>query len=384
MYARHIDQIIIDHVANRREVLILLGARQVGKTTLLHRLFPQANYLLVDNESTRQTLERYDITSYQEIIPSKTNLLIIDEIHLLSNPGRAAKIIFDQMPHIKLIITGSSSFNIKNKTAESLAGRKIDYFLYPLTITEYLAQKNVRTTLDFAILNHLDQNERSYSFDLAGILNNVLVYGLYPHLVNNPSDQIYLQNLVDSVIFKDILELSLIENRPAALNLLRALAFQIGSLVNITELSSKTGLAAHTVRRYLTIFEQSFIIFFLPPFTKRGRDEIGKMPKIYFYDVGLRNALISDFRSLSLRPDSGALWENFVVSEVLKANYYGTFGYKLNFWRTKQGSEVDLVLTKNEEITALEIKTTSGKVNQAFKNRYPQANFSIVTKKNFL
>ncbi len=381
---RHLDKVIIDHVAGRREVLILLGARQVGKTTLLRRLFPQANYLLVDNESTRQALERYDLSSYQEIIPKKTKLLIIDEIHLLSDPGRAAKIIFDQIPQLKLIITGSSSFNIKNKTAESLAGRKIDYFLFPLTITEYLSQKNIRHDLDFAILDHLGQKEKFYSFDFEGILENVLIYGQYPHLVNRPNDQLYLQNLVDSVIFRDILELSLIENRPGALNLLRALAFQIGSLANIAELASKTGLAIHTVRRYLTIFEQSFILFSLPPFTKRSRDEIGKMPKIYFYDVGLRNALISDFRPLSLRPDGGNLWENFVVSEVFKANYYGNFGYKLNFWRTKQGSEVDLVLTKNEEITALEIKMQKGQVNQAFKNRYPKAKFFLITKKNIL
>lgn len=373
----------------RREVLVLLGARQVGKTTILKKLFPQAFFLSVDTEPVRQSLNRFDPAVYRQFIKPETKILVIDEIHLLDDPGRTAKIIHDQIPRMQLIVTGSSSFRIKNKTSESLAGRKVEYLLYPLTLTEYLYQKDIRKEMDFPVLSELEHQktiplEKHYLFNLPEIVDNLLLYGLYPALVNRSNDDLYLKNLVDSVVFKDLLDLSLIENRPAALNLLKLLAYQIGSLVNFTELANRVGTDVKTIKRYFSLFEQSFIIFTLSPFSTRKRDEIGKMPKIYFYDVGLRNALISDFKPVSLRPDAGALWENFVIAEILKANYYGKFGYRLNFWRTKQGSEVDLVLQKEDGLFALEIKSSAGRVRHAFRNRYPQALPVIITKRNIL
>jgi predicted AAA+ superfamily ATPase len=190
--------------------------------------------------------------------------------------------------------------------------------------------------------------------------------------------------LVDSVVFKDLLDLSLIENREGALNLLKLLAYQIGSLVNYAELATRLGMEAKTIKRYINLFEQSFIVFKILPYSTKKRDEIGKMPKIYFYDLGLRNAIIENFQPINSRPDGGSMFENFVIAEVIKTNYYEDLGYKLNYWRTKQGSEIDLVLFKtNGELKGVEIKTTARASNKAFLNRYPQAKMMTITKQNF-
>lgn len=385
-YGRHLEEPISHHFQKYREVLVLLGARQVGKTTLLKKCFPGAYFLSVDNESVRQNLERYDFSVYRQIFPADVKELVIDEIHFLSDPGRAAKIIYDQMPEIKLIITGSSSLQIKNRASESLAGRKIDYYLFPLTLSEILFQKGIENILNYRLVENILQEkmkDKIYNFDLEGILANIIIYGGYPVLIDRPSDGKYLTNLVDSVIFKDLLELKTIDNRPAALNLLKLLAYQIGSLVNLSELSSRLGINVNTVKRYLSLFEQSLIIFPLKPFTAKKRDEIGKMAKYYFYDTGLRNALIDNFSPLNSRQDFGSLFENFIVAEVLKINNYHDLGLKMNFWRTKQGSEIDLVLTKEKQIFGVEIKIGKERSNRAFVRRYPQAILQTLSSKNF-
>ena len=363
---------------------MLLGARQVGKTTFLRKIFPAAQYLSVDTEPIREVLNRYDPVVYRQILKSNQPIVVIDEIHKLADPGRAAKIFYDQISEYKLIITGSSAFNIKNTASESLAGRKIEYHLYPLTFSEYLVQNGVMDDFRNLFLDKF-KDSKTYSFDLPAVLDNILIYGLYPAMVSHPADQNYLTNLIDSVVFRDLLDLQLIENRPGALNLLKLLAFQVGSLVNYADLSNRLGMTVKTVGRYIDLFEQSFIIFKLLPYAKSGRDEIGKMPKIFFYDVGLRNALIENFQPISSRPDGGQLFENFIISEVLKTNYYyGDFGYHLNYWRTKQGSEIDLVLSKaNGELRGVEIKLAGRTGGKAFLNRYPQGKIITVNKSNF-
>src|SRR3989344_5877724 len=354
------------HFGTYKQVLVLLGARQVGKTTILRKIFPQAQYLSVDSDPICDVLNRYDPEAYKQILKPDSKLIVIDEIHKLSNPGRAAKIFYDQIPEYKLIITGSSSFNIKNKASESIAGRKIEYHLYPLTFSEYLVQKGIVDDFSNLFLDKFIPN-KVFSFDLVSVLDNVLIYGLYPEMISRPSDPVYLQNLVDSVVFKDLLDLRLIENRVGALNLLKLLAHQIGSLVNYSELSNRLGMDVKTIGRYIDLFEQSFIIFKLLPYSTKQRDEIGKMPKIYFYDLGLRNALIENFQPISNRSDNGQLFENFIISEILKTNYYNDFNYKLNYWRTKQGSEIDLVLTKNDgELRGIEIKSSARVGGTAF------------------
>jgi len=388
MVVRHLDQALKNHFLKYQEVLILLGARQVGKTTIIKRIFPDCQYLIVDNEPIKNALERYDPSVYRQLLNAKNNYVVIDEIHKLSDPGRAAKIFFDQLPQYKLIITGSSSFNIKNKASESLAGRKIDYHLFPLSMNEYLVQNGLEENLSFQFFEKLIKGEKPREifkpYDHKAILDNILVFGLYPAMLSHPSDSAYLINLLDSVVFRDLVELSLLENKSAALSLLKLLAHQIGSLVNYAELADKLGIGAKTVKRYIELFEQSYIIFTLKPFSNRKRDEIGKMPKVYFYDIGLRNALVNNFEPLVSRIDSGQLFENFIVLEILKANYYGNFGYTLNYWRTKSGSEVDLVLTKtNKTIIAIEIKNTKKRINQSFVNRYPEAKMLVLSKHSY-
>lgn len=384
-FKRHIDTKIQTHFARGRQVLLLLGARQVGKTTLLKRIFPEAQYFLLDNDPVRRNFETYDINSYRQFIRPDNKTIILDEIQLLPDPGRAAKIIYDQMPDIKLIITGSSALDIKNSTSESLAGRKTDYHLFPLTLSEYLYQTGAEHTLNNFFLDRIVNDtlaKNTHTFDLHATLGRVLTYGLSPYLINSPADRSYLKELAESAIYKDILELNLIENRKMAANLLKLLAYQIGNLINYSELASRLGIDVRTVQRYISIFEQSFILFRLYPFTGNRRDEIGKAPKIFFYDLGLRNAIIEDFSEPFFRRDFGALFENLIISEVLKHNAYNADTYKLAFWRTTAGAEVDLILYKGAHVIGCEIKISSGKISTSFKSRYPGAATRIVTFEN--
>ncbi len=386
---RHLDFKISRHFEKYKQVLILLGSRQVGKTTLVKKLFPDSDYFLVDNEPIKKILETYDIETYKTLISNQSKEIIIDEIHLLTDPGRAAKIIYDQLEGIKLIITGSSSFHIKNKTGESLAGRKIDYNIYPLTFSEYLNQKNIESDLNFNILEKVTDskkdgfNDQLYKFDIKSIVNNVLVFGQYPHLIKNPNDEKYLFNFVDSLIFKDILELNLIEDKKLAKDLLRLLAFQIGNLISYPELAISLKADQRTIKRYIEIFEQSFVLFRLYPYSKNKRVETSKAAKIYFYDTGVRNALTEDFSDVELRSDKGALFENFIISELIKQNSYLDKHYRFYYWRTRNGSEMDLVLEDKNGIIGIEIKYKRKSTNKAFKNRYPDAKTRIITADNF-
>ncbi len=386
---RHLDSKISRHFEKYQQVLILLGSRQVGKTTIVKKIFPQADYFLVDNEPIKKILESYDIETYKTLINKNSQEIVIDEIHLLDNPGRAVKIIYDQLENIRIIITGSSSFHIKNKTGESLAGRKIDYNIYPLTFSEYLNQKGIEENLNFNILEKIiddkkyNSKDRLYRFDLKNILNNVLIYGGYPYLIKNPNDEKYLLNFVDSLIFKDILELNLIEDKKLAKDLLKLLAFQIGNLINYSELAVSLKADQRKIKRYIEIFEQSFILFRLYPYSKNKRDEISKSAKIFFYDTGVRNAIIGDFSDLESRTDKGALFENFIISELIKQDSYAEKNYKFYYWRTKQGSEIDIVLEKGKELIGIELKYKRKAVNKAFKNRYLQAKIRMITADNF-
>ena len=386
---RHLDFKISQHFREYKQVLILLGSRQVGKTTLVKKIFPDGDYFLVDNEPIKKIFEAYDIETYKTLINKNSKEIIVDEIHLLSNPGRAVKIIYDQLENIRIIITGSSSFHIKNKTGESLAGRKIDYNIYPLTFSEYLTQKGIEKDLNFNIIEKIindkeyNPKDQLYKFDIKSILNSVLIYGQYPHLIKNPNDEKYLLNFVDSLIFKDILELSLIEDKKLAKDLLKLLAFQIGNLINYSELANSLKADQRTIKRYIKIFEQSFILYRLYPYSKSKRDEISKSAKIFFYDNGVRNALIGDFSDLNSRIDKGALFDNFIISELLKQDSYSEKNFKFYYWRTKQGSEIDVVLEKGSELIGVEVKYRRKAFNKAFKNRYPQAKVRLVTADNF-
>ena len=339
---------------------------------------------MLDNEAILSIFETYDISTYRQVL-GINKVIVLDELHLLSNPGRAVKIIYDQMPEVKLIITGSSLFHIKNKSGESMAGRKIDYNLYPLTFSELLVQTGVTQDLDYKILENIITNSlpQPYLFDKNKILNNVLLYGLYPEIIQLAQDKKYLYNLAETAIFHDIIELNLIDNKAKAKELLKLLAYQIGNLINYSEIASTLGIDQRTVRRYIEIFEQSYIIFRLYPYSKKKRSEIGKTPKIYFYDLGLRNAIIDNFDDLAIRTDAGAMFENFIITEVLKCNQYLNNGYKLNYWRLTTGSEVDLVISNNQELYGCEIKMKKGNVSTVFSRRYKNAKNKLISSDNY-
>lgn len=396
---RHIDKELANHFKIYKQALVLMGARQTGKTTVLKKIFPNAKYLLVDNEQTKQVLETYDINNYSQVI-GDSKQIIIDELHLLSDPGRTVKIIYDQIPNLQLIVTGSSSLHIKNKTTESMAGRKIEYKLFPLTFSEYLLQKGIEDRLNFNILkNVIDQansdnqnsqeqlkkqeNKLNKLFSPEQLLSHILLYGLYPEQISIANPRKYLIELADSAIFKDIVELNLIENRSKAKDLLKILAYQIGNLVNYSEIATKISLDRRTVERYIEIFEQSYILFRVYPYATRTRDEIGKIPKVYFHDLGLRNALIDNFDPSPFRLDYGAMFENFFVSEINKILKYQQSDLKLNYWRLRNGSEVDILLSNANKLYGIEVKLKKSEYSKAFTNRYPLANIAVINKDNF-
>ncbi len=384
MQNRHLDKQLKTHFDKYKQAIVLLGARQTGKTTLLKKIFPLAQYLLVDNQEVKNTLETYDINTYKQIL-GKNRQIIIDELHLLSDPGRAVKIIYDQIPDIQLIVTGSSALHIKNKSTESMAGRKFDYQLYPLTFSEYLNQLEIEADLNYNILDLILAQKESQAklFSPEKMLDKVLAYGLYPEILNIEDPKDYLLNLAATAIFKDIIELDLIDDRAKATELLKLLAYQIGNLVNYSEIGQRLSMDRRTVERYIEIFEQSYILFRVYPFSKNKRDEIGKTPKIYFHDLGLRNAVINNFEVSVTRPDLGAMFENFIIAELYKSISYQKLGYNLNYWRSTGGGEVDIILSDHTDIFAVEVKLTTGSVSTAFTNRYPDAKVHLLTKNNF-
>lgn len=387
---RHLDSQLIHHFRTYKQAMVLLGPRQAGKTTLVKRLFPQAFYLTCDNEPIKKAFESYDINYYRQIIPASATHIILDEANLLENPGRVGKILVDQLPRLHVIITGSSSLTIRQKTTESMAGRFIEYKLFPLTFDEYLFQTTVTKDLTYhfgeRIINSKKIDKLIHIFDMKKTLEKVLLFGLYPEIVNLSSDIPYLKTLAHSLALRDVQEMNLFEKRKEAEDLLRLLAYQIGNLVNYSDLSRRTGLTLDTVKRYISIFEDSYIVYRLYPFSSNSRDEIGKSPKIYFYDTGLRNALIGSFDKLSLRTDTGALFENFILNEILKYSFYSKKDVRMNYWRTRHGSEVDLVVQASGLINrGYEIKLTKNSslgIN-SFIKRYPKFQGNIINSLNF-
>jgi predicted AAA+ superfamily ATPase len=352
-----------------KKAVVLLGARQVGKTTLLRSLFVEdgnALWLNGDTSNARILLTAQSVEQLRVII-GKHNILVIDEAQRIPDIGIVLKLVIDNIPEVKVIATGSSSLELAGKTAEPLTGRKRQFPLFPLSFAEMAEHQGLLAE--------------------SNLLQHRLVYGYYPDIVNSPGEERrLLQELSDSYLYKDILALDRIKKSEQLTRLLRALAFQIGSQVSYTELGQLCGLDNKTVEKYITILEQTFVIFRLGSYSRNLRNELKSSRKIYFTDNGIRNALIADFRPVELRDDIGKLWENFLVSERFKRNAYAESYANPWFWRTTAQQEIDYIEEQDGRLSAFEFKwNPSAKTKQpkAFQMAYPDSSFSVVNRQNF-
>jgi len=277
--------------------------------------------------------------------------ILVDEVQRLDNPGLTLKILVDLYPELFVLVTGSSSFELRNRMSDALTGRYIDFRLYPFSLGEVLQGSGV---LDDLALRKPTAN---------ALLSDILRYGLYPeiYLEANPSTkQLLLSKLVESYLFKDILSFQRVRYSQTIIDLARALAYQIGNEVNENELANRLKIDRKTVVKYIDILEQSFVVLRLPPFSHNPRREIGRQSKIYFLDLGIRNALIGDFNDLSLRPDRSALWESFLIIERLKTFLNQGMSVQSRFWRTYSGAEVHYIEESGTgKIQAYEFKFAS-------------------------
>lgn len=352
------------------KAIILTGSRQVGKTTLLKTVISKelskALFLNCDEPEVRTLLTDTNMQTLRGTI-GKYKIVLIDEAQRVKNIGLTLKLIIDNFPHVQLLITGSSSLDLSGKINEPLTGRKLEYHLYPFSAKELVSNSNLLT-------------ERQS-------LEKRLIYGSYPDVINFPGEEKeFLLNLSDSYLYKDVLSLDTIR-KPAQLeNLLVALALQLGNEVSYYELAQTISVDVQTVERYIDLLEKSFVIFRRNAFSRNHRNEIKKGKKIYFYDNGIRNAIIQNFAPVSLRQDIGALWENYFISERLKANHYGRHFVKSYFWRTFQQQEIDLIEEADGQLTAFEIKWNEKrkvKLSATFTNNYPNTHFHVVNKSNY-
>lgn len=351
---------------NSGKAIILVGARQVGKTTLIKNILSELDYLFLDaDDPTVRSLLSSPNTEEIKSLLGENKYVFIDEAQRIPEIGITLKIITDQLKNVQLFVSGSSSFELGNVLNEPLTGRKWEYELFPISWEEY--EKNT---------GYLKSEQQ---------LENRLLYGLYPEVINNQgNERETLKNLVNSYLYRDILAFSDIRKPEVLEKLLQALALQMGSEVNYNELAQIAGINKVTVQKYIEILEKGYIVFRLNSFSGNQRNEIKKNRKIYFYDNGIRNMIIGNFTPLDLRQDKGALWENFLISERLKQNNYKQTYAKMYFWRTKQQQEVDFVEERNGVISGYEIKwiNRNTKFPETFTKNY-QAQCIVIDKSNF-
>lgn len=366
MYARSI-QSSIDKRIGSRKAIIVTGPRQVGKTTLMKTLLNNREYLYLngDDPSTREMLEGINAEQIKAIL-GKYALVFIDEAQRIKDIGLTMKIITDQFKSVQLFASGSSSFDLANQLNEPLTGRKWEYQLFPVSWEEFELHQG-----------YLKSQQQ---------LETRLIYGFYPDVLTSPGDEIpVLRNLVNSYLYRDLLMYGGIKKTDALDKLVRALAFQIGSEVNYSELGQLVGLDGKTIARYIEILEKGYVIFRLRAYSRNLRNEIKKNEKVYFYDNGVRNMILGNFDPLSIRSDKGALWENFLASERIKQIAYKESLTRVYFWRTKQQQEIDWVEDSGGKITGFGFKWDA-----KGKERFPitftktyNAESKIIDKSNF-
>jgi predicted AAA+ superfamily ATPase len=339
MIQRTIKKTIQDHLG-KGKIIILYGARRVGKTTLAKEIASEHgdwSYLSCDEPNVRDSLTNKTSAELKSFI-GESQLVVIDEAQRVHNIGITLKLLIDTYPDLRIIATGSSSFDLANKIREPLTGRAFTFHLYPFSLAE-LAVHYPRTDLD-------------------ALIPDRVLYGMYPAIAmaNHDTARSELRSISADYLYRDLLAYDGIRKPELLEKLIRLLAMQTGSLVSYTELGDTLRVSRQTVESYVRILEQAFIIFTVTPFSRNLRSELSKKRKIYFYDTGIRNALLDNLSSLELRTDIGPLWENFVIAERLKLlNNSGQYPH-MNFWRTHDGQEIDLVEVEGERVRAFEIK----------------------------
>ena len=366
MYSRLLENIIKEKIY-RGKAIVIVGARQVGKTTLINKILKDEDFLFLDaDDPTIRNLLLSPNTEQIRTIIANSKIVFIDEAQRIEGIGITLKIITDQFKEVQLFVSGSSSFDLGNQLNEPLTGRKWEYELFPINWEEY------ENTIGFV------KSEQQ--------VENRLLYGFYPEVLNNPgNEREILKNLVNSYLYRDILAFSDIRKPEVLEKLLQALALQMGSEVNYNELAQTVGINKITIQKYIEILEKSYIIFRLNSYSKNVRNEIKRNRKIYFYDNGIRNMIIGNFTQIDLRLDKGVLWENFLISERRKQNLYKDTFANMYFWRTKQQQEVDFVEEKEAIITGFEFKWKAKKnerLPETFVKAY-NAKTEIIDRNNF-
>lgn len=354
----------------RGKVIIIVGPRQVGKTTLLRMLTKDSDRRVLvwncDEPDVRRRLTEPSSTALGAEI-SEADLILIDEAQRVQNIGITLKLLVDNFPDKQVVVTGSSAIELSNSINEPLTGRKYEYVMFPFSAEELIREFGAT--------------------DERRLLERRLLYGSYPEVVNHPGEEREtLTNLVSSYLYKDIFSFQDVRKPEIIEQLLQALALQVGSEVSFNELGRTLGLTSITVQRYIDLLEKSYVLFHLRSFSRNVRSELKKSRKIYFYDNGVRNAILGDYKPLGLRNDTGALWENYLISERMKRNAYNAFYGKSHFWRTKQRQEVDYIEDYDGVLHAYEFKWSSTKqprLTETFTNSYPDHTFSVVNPDNY-
>ena len=368
-YIQRNAETYLQEYLNTPKVIIILGARQVGKTTLVqHVLKENAVFLNLDIEVDKNRLMSASSLSPHDALKNFGNpaFLVIDEAQRLTDAGRIVKGWHDAQLPVKIILLGSSSLNLLNQTAESLTGRNVKIFLPSLIFEEILGAQSWYSP-EFTN----DALYKNFSNQIQETLLQAIVFGSYPEAIASDDKKGYLLNLVSDYLLKDVLQIGLVKTPDLIKNLLMLLTHQVGSEVSVSELASNLKTTRVTVDRYLDLLEQTFVIFRLPAFSTNPRKEIAKNQKIYFCDTGVRNALINEFSLNPLRADIGALWENWVIAEFEKQNWLNGKRKNLYFWRARTGGEVDLVIKDGAKINAYEIKWSKKSVSrQSFTLKY--------------
>ena len=355
------------------KVVVVYGPRRVGKTTLMRRYVQQyeSDALVVTGEdiTVREYLESQSLAKLRSFVGSR-RMLIVDEAQYVRQIGLNLKLLVDHVEGLRVIATGSSSFDLAQHTGEPLTGRKYTLLLLPLAQLEIGAIEAAHETKA-----HLEMR---------------LIYGSYPEVVlmeSNETRETYLKELVASYLFKDILQLEGIRHPDRLMRLLQLVAFQVGREVSISELGGQLGMNKITVERYLDLLEKTYVIYGRRGFSRNLRKEITKSRRYFFYDNGIRNALISNFSPLSLRDDAGALWENYVLVERLKRNLYAGHLVESYFWRTYDRQEIDLIEAWGGRLHATEVKWSPRSVSappRGWRQAYPDSSFRVVHQENYL